>query len=79
MTWPIKTPDDIRREMAEREASWQGITVFEIRRKLRELDAHPFRMMLGRLLATGLRRYAPQHLSALPPEFLKDETDRGAA
>jgi hypothetical protein len=70
-------------EQAERERkdaeSWRGMTAGDVRAKVRALDGHPFRAMFGRILATAVRRHAPEHLGLLPPEFLAANDDRNAA
>jgi hypothetical protein len=73
---PISDPnEDLRRKHREEhevaEASWHGITDTQIRAKIRALDGHPMRLMLGHMLATAIRRHAPQHLGLLPPEFIE--------
>lgn len=55
----------------ERAGSWILITDTEIREKIRNLNGHPLRSYLGRLLATCIARHAPKKLGLLPPEFLK--------
>lgn len=35
-------------------------------------DDHPHRMRMGRMLASLVRRHAPENLGYLPPEFLDD-------
>lgn len=68
-------PEQDMRDLAEvrehAEASWRGVNELQIRRKIRDLEGHPFRPILGRMLATAMRRHAPTMLSQLPPEFLE--------
>jgi len=70
-----RSPEQDMRDLAEvreqAEASWRGVNELQIRRKVRDLDRHPFRPMLGRMLATAMRRHAPPMLAHLPPEFLE--------
>jgi hypothetical protein len=70
-----RTPEEQRADQAKFsaacEASWRGVNELQIRRKIRDLEGHPFRPILGRMLATALRRHAPSMLSQLPPEFLE--------
>lgn len=70
---PVADKAERERLRTEAEASWRGITELDIRRKLRNLEAHPFRPLLGRMLATAFRRHAPPMLAHLPPEFLDAE------
>jgi hypothetical protein len=71
--------EKIQREHDIAEESWRGITDAQIQAKVRLLDGHPFRMLLGRMLATAVRRHAPRSLGLLPPEFLTANDDRSAA
>ena len=68
---PEEQLQDLEQLRLNAEASWSGITELQLRRKLRDLDGHPMRPILGRMLATALRRHAPQLLPHLPPEFLE--------
>jgi len=63
----------VRQRAIERECreSWEGVTAEQVRAKIRDLDSHPFRLLLGRMLATALRRHAATNLGLLPPEFLE--------
>lgn len=51
--------------------SWTGITPEQIRAKIRALDGHPMRALLGRVLAGAIAKYAPRHLGLLEPEWVK--------
>jgi hypothetical protein len=63
---------EIDREVSE---SWANITAAQVRAKLRDLDGHPMRNLLGDFLATALRKHASHHVALLPPEWLKDGAD----
>jgi hypothetical protein len=86
---PIAGPDDgpnerqmraIEEQHAAAEASWGNISEpAAIFAKIRALDGHPMRPMLGRMLADAVRRHAPRQLGLLPPEFLVANDDRSAA
>jgi len=65
------------RETREARESWQNITAEEVRRKIRALDGHPMRIVLGKILHTGLARHAAQHIGLLPPEFFPNDNSPG--
>jgi hypothetical protein len=69
----------LEQERETAEASWRGITDAQITAKVRSLDGHPMRLLLGRMLATAVRRHAHRSLGLLPPEFLDPDDDRRAA
>lgn len=69
----------LEQERAEAEASWRNISEPVIWAKVRALEGHPMRLLLGRMLATGVREHAPGMLGLLPPEFLAVNDDRSAA
>jgi hypothetical protein len=70
---------EIEEQHAAAEASWQNISEPAIFAKVRALDGHPMRLILGRMLADAVRRHAPRLLGLLPPEFLAANDDRSAA
>lgn len=87
MTW---SPDDrndwfggetaserLEREERQRAASWASMSEADVRAKVRALDGHPFRAMLGRMLATAVRRNCRQHLHLLPLEWQRDQAPKG--
>jgi hypothetical protein len=71
--------DKLAKEHEAAEASWRHISEPAIFAKVRALDQHPMRLLLGRMLATAVRRHQPQMLGLLPPEFLTANDDRSAA
>jgi hypothetical protein len=81
---PADGPNEQQRRALEAEheaaeASWRNISEPAIFAKVRALDGHPMRLLLGRMLATAVRRHAPRMLGLLPPEFLVANDDRSAA
>lgn len=70
-------PASVKQREIEREVreSWQGITAEQARAKIRALNGNPMRLTLGHMLASALRKHAPQHLGLLPPEWLADRTE----
>lgn len=68
-----------RQERAEAEASWKNITAEQVRAKIRTLDGHPMRDLLGHFLATALRRHASHHVGLLPPPWLADRSEPAEA
>ena len=84
ITGPADGPNErqqqkIQQEREEAEASWRNISEPTIFAKVRALEGHPMRLILGRILATAIRRHAPKMLGLLPPEFLTANDDRSAA
>jgi hypothetical protein len=59
----------------EVEESWATITPRQIHAKVRALEGHPMRAMIGSFLASALRKHAPHHLGLLPPEWLTDDAE----
>ena len=60
---------------AECRESWTNISPAQINAKIRALDGHPMRPILGRVLASALGKYAPVHLGLLPPTWVQAHLD----
>lgn len=71
--------EKIQAEHDAAEESWRNISEPAIFAKVRALNDHPMRLILGRILATAVRRHQPRMLGLLPPEFLTANDDRSAA
>lgn len=58
-------------EDAERAASWSSMSAMDVKAKIRALDGHPMRLVLGKILGAAVRRYTPQHMALIPVEWLQ--------
>lgn len=67
--------DKIEREAAVAKMDWMDPN--KVRASAANLDGHPMRIVLGRMLARILRKHAPENLGYLPPEFLALSEERG--
>ena len=63
--------DRLIREDAERAAGWGAMTAEQLRRRIANLDGHPFRVSFGRIMASAIHRHAPHLEGLLPPEWLE--------
>jgi hypothetical protein len=50
--------------------SWASMSLGDVKTQIRQLDGHPMRNVLGRILGRAVTKHAPQHASLLPVEFL---------
>jgi len=63
----------LERDDAERAAGWGAMTADQLRRRIRSLDDHPYRVSFGRILAGAVLRHAGHLAPLLPPEWLTEE------
>lgn len=61
--------DQLEHDDADRAAGWGAMTPEQLRRRVANLDGHPYRVSFGRILAGAVKRHAPHLLGLVPPEW----------